>query len=277
MSVKINSLEFENVKRIKAVKLEPSQNGLTIVGGRNGQGKTSVLDAIAWELGGGRQKPSQANREGSVNQPYLKVTLSNGIIVERKGKNSSLSVADPNGQKGGQALLDSFIEELAINLPAFMIKSNKEKADTLLQIIGVGDQLVALEDKENRKENERLVVDQEARRKRAHATELPHYDDVPVDYIKASDLIQQQQVILARNGQNQQLRQQVVQLQQQQSNQATLIQQKKGEIARLQAELQQMEQQSIQTTNDLITAKNQHQRYKMSRQLKLKIQLQTSK
>ena len=31
MSVKINSLEIENVKRIKAVKLEPSANGLTII------------------------------------------------------------------------------------------------------------------------------------------------------------------------------------------------------------------------------------------------------
>lgn len=43
MSVKINSLEIENVKRIKAVKLEPSANGLTIIGGNNNQGKTSVL------------------------------------------------------------------------------------------------------------------------------------------------------------------------------------------------------------------------------------------
>ena len=51
MSVKINSLEIENVKRIKAVKLEPSANGLTIIGGNNNQGKTSVLDAIAWALG----------------------------------------------------------------------------------------------------------------------------------------------------------------------------------------------------------------------------------
>ena len=29
MSMKINRLEIENVKRIKAVKLEPAQNGLT--------------------------------------------------------------------------------------------------------------------------------------------------------------------------------------------------------------------------------------------------------
>ena len=49
--VTINKLEIENVKRVKAVKLEPSATGLTIVGGNNNQGKTSVLDAIAWALG----------------------------------------------------------------------------------------------------------------------------------------------------------------------------------------------------------------------------------
>ena len=50
-AIKINKLEIENVKRVKAVKVEPSQNGLTVIGGRNKQGKTSVLDAIAWTLG----------------------------------------------------------------------------------------------------------------------------------------------------------------------------------------------------------------------------------
>ena len=56
--MKINSLELENVKRIKAVKIEPTENGLTVIGGRNGQGKTSVLDSIAWALGGVRQSRS---------------------------------------------------------------------------------------------------------------------------------------------------------------------------------------------------------------------------
>ena len=65
MSVKINSLEIENVKRIKAVKLEPSANGLTIIGGTNNQGKTSVLDAIAWALGGDKYKPTAAARDGA--------------------------------------------------------------------------------------------------------------------------------------------------------------------------------------------------------------------
>jgi len=47
MSVKIASLELENVKRIHAVELEPAQDGLTVIGGKNAQGKTSILDALA--------------------------------------------------------------------------------------------------------------------------------------------------------------------------------------------------------------------------------------
>ena len=56
-SIKINKLEIENVKRIKAVKIEPTASGLTIVGGNNNQGKTSVLDSIAWALGGEKYRP----------------------------------------------------------------------------------------------------------------------------------------------------------------------------------------------------------------------------
>lgn len=44
--VKITNLELENVKRIKAVSLTPAENGLTVIGGGNGEGKTSVLDAL---------------------------------------------------------------------------------------------------------------------------------------------------------------------------------------------------------------------------------------
>ena len=73
MSMKINKLEIENVKRIKAVKVEPKASGLTVIGGNNNQGKTSVLDSIAWALGGERYKPSQATREGSVIPPTLHI------------------------------------------------------------------------------------------------------------------------------------------------------------------------------------------------------------
>ena len=158
MTVKINQLELENVKRIKAVKVEPTPNGLTIIGGRNGQGKTSVLDAIAWALGGDTFKPSRPQNDKSVVPPHLKVELSNGIVVERKGKNSALKVTDTTGKKAGQALLDSFIEKLALNVPKFMASSDKEKANILLQIIGVGPQLMELERRDKESYLDRLMA-----------------------------------------------------------------------------------------------------------------------
>ena len=98
---------------------------------KNNQGKTSVLDAIVWALGGNKYKPSNPVREGSVLQPHLKVVLDNGFVVERKGKNSDLKVIDPKGNKAGQTLLSEFIEEFALNVPKFMESSNKEKANIL--------------------------------------------------------------------------------------------------------------------------------------------------
>lgn len=205
-SIKITSLEAENVKRIRAVKVAPTAAGLTIIGGDNNQGKTSVLDALAWALGGDRFRPSKAAREGSATPPYLKVTLSNGIVVERKGKNSALTVTDPSGNKAGQQLLNAFIEQLALDLPRFMQMSDREKADTLLQIIGVGDQLVVLEHKEQELYNQRHAIGQIADQKAKYAKEQAFWPDAPKDLISASDLIAQQQDILARNGENQRKR-----------------------------------------------------------------------
>lgn len=214
MSMKINRLEIENVKRIKAVKIEPRESGLTLIGGNNNQGKTSVLDSIAWALGGERFKPSQATREGSVIPPNLHIVMNNGLIVERKGKNSALKVTDPNGNKGGQQLLNEFVEQLALDLPKFMESSGKEKAQTLLQIIGVGDQLLNLEKEEKELYQERLYVGRTADQKEKFAKEQPYFPEAPKDLVSPSDLIRQQQEILARNGENQRKRENLHKLEQ---------------------------------------------------------------
>ncbi len=207
--IKINEFQLENVKRIKAVSLCPTENGLTVIGGKNGQGKTSILDAIAWALGGAKFAPTTAFREGSVLPPNLKITLSNGLIVERTGKNSTLKVVDAQGNKGGQQLLDEFIEELALDLPKFMQASNKEKAQTLLQIIGVGEELSKLETEEARLYNERHGIGVVADQKKKFVMEMPYYEGIPKEIITASELIQKQQEILLRNKENQLKREKV--------------------------------------------------------------------
>lgn len=255
MSIKINTLEFENTKRIKAVKMSPSANGLTVIGGRNGQGKTSILDSIAWALGGDKYRPTAAERDGSVTPPMLRITLNNGLIVERKGKNSSLKVIDPNGNKGGQQLLNEFVSELAIDLPKFLNANNKEKAQTLLQIIGVGDELFRLEKTENELYNRRHAFGQIADQKKKFADEQPYFADAPKELISASELIRQQQEILARNGENQRLRQHQEALIKEESEIIAAIRETENRLKDLQSKKTELAKKidlSMKTTAELV-------------------------
>lgn len=246
--IRINTLELENVKRIKAVTITPTEKGLTVIGGNNNQGKTSILDSIAWALGGEDFRPSNPAREGSTIPPNLKVTLSNGIIVERKGKNSSLKVTDPSGKKAGQTLLNDFIDRLAINLPKFMNSTNKEKANILLKIIGVGEQLAKFQLQENELYQERLTVGRIADQKKKYAKEQIFYDDSPDNLISPQELIDQQQAILAKNGENQRKREKVTQYEYQVS---TLT----DEVARLEQLLNAKKNELTKATYDLTIAK----------------------
>jgi hypothetical protein len=227
---------------------------LTVIGGKNRQGKTSVLDSIAWALGGEKYRPTQAQREGSVIPPSLHIVMSNGLVVERKGKNSDLKVIDPNRQKGGQQLLNEFVEQLAIDLPKFMQSTAKEKANTLLQIIGVGDKLYELEQKEQEIYNRRRTIGQIADQKTKFAKEQPFHADAPKEPISASELIKQQQAILARNGENQRKRDQALALHAERNRLAE-------KVNSLKEELERYEKQLIQVDMDMETA------YKTSEQL----------
>lgn len=242
MSVKITALEAENVKRIKAVALTPSPTGLTIVGGNNNQGKTSVLDALAWALGGEKFRPTAAVRDGALAPPHLKVILSNGVVVERKGKNSSLTVTDPTGQRSGQQLLNAFVEPLALDLPRFMQASDKDKADTLLNIIGVGDALTGLDREIKALYDRRTVIGQIGAQKRHAAEELTEYPDAPSEPVSAIELIQQQQEILLHNADNQRKRMKLAQLEEQEKQLGRRVQELSQELEMVEHQLTAVQQ-----------------------------------
>lgn len=244
---KINIIETENVKRVKAVQMEPKETGLTVIGGDNGEGKTSVLDAITWALGGDKYRPSQPQREGSATPPYIRIVLNNGFVVERKGKNSDLKVTDPSGQKAGQQLLNEFVGQFALDLPQFMEAPTKAKADTLLRIIGVGDRLSELERQEKELFSERTVVGRTADQKKKFADEQPYYPDAPEDLVSPSELIRQQQDILARNGENQRKREKAAGL-------ACTVEHYEQMVSGLRAQLEESEQKLREARRDYETA-----------------------
>ena len=200
--VKITSFEAENIKRIRAVAFTPGSKGLTVIGGNNRQGKTSVLDTIAWLLGGAKFAPSTPQNRDSVGNPFGRIMLSNGLVVERTGKNSSLKVTDPEGKKAGQELLNEFISAFALDLPKFMNANDKEKAFILLDVLGIKEKLSELEKREKTLYDERTEIGRVADSLAKHAEELPYYHDAPESEISAASIIEKQQQAVARNNAN---------------------------------------------------------------------------
>lgn len=230
--MKITSLQLENVKRVKALRLEPSPQGLTVIGGKNGQGKTSVLDAICAALGGQKKVPSNITRDGAMNPASIRVELSNGIIVERKGKNASLTVTDPTGGRHGQKLLDSFVNQFALDLPAFLNAPPKDKARALLDTLGIAVQLDELDRKERTLYDDRTAIGRIADAKEKHAQEMPEYPDAPEEPVSISELIQAQQAILQRNAERQARTDEIAQLRDQKQLWNDRVEKAKDELAR---------------------------------------------
>lgn len=205
-NVKISSLELENVKRVKAVQLEPTQDGLTVIGGRNAQGKTSVLDAIAWALGGDKMRPDAPNRDGADTPAMLHVELSNGIIVERKGKNGALSVTDSRGMNGGQRLLNEFIGKLALDLPKFLGGTDKQRVEYLLAILGISDELDRIDRDYKTTYDQRRFVGRDADMKAKAAEVMPYYPEAPSEPVSIAALTEQLQEANAINADNRRAR-----------------------------------------------------------------------
>lgn len=198
-SVKIHAFTVENVKRVKLVQMVVDDKALTVIGGTNKQGKSSLLDAIMWTLGGDKFKPSKPLRDGAVALA-TKIELTNGIIVERTGKNNTLKVSTKEGLTGGQRLLDDFIEALALNLSAFLDSNDKEKAATVLKIIGVD--LSKLDTLETQWTQERTILGRDAKQKRAYADSLPFNENAPKVETTIASITAEMQEAVEQNNKN---------------------------------------------------------------------------
>lgn len=207
MSVKIKAYRLENFKRIREIQFEPEECGLFVIGGKNREGKTSSLDGIPWLLGGAKFAPSNAKNNDAVGNVYGRITLSNGIVVERGGKNGTLKVTDPDGGKAGQELLNKFISALALDLPKFLHASDKEKALILLDTLGIRDKLDELDRQEKLLYDERTEIGRVALALRKHADEMPYYHDAPNAELSAAEIIARQQDAVAKNNDHARIRQ----------------------------------------------------------------------
>lgn len=188
MSSKITAFSVQDFKRVRLVEIQPNENGLTIIGGNNGQGKTSVLDAIAYALGGEAFRPSNANNSDGDANAHIKVEI-DGLVVERAGKNGALKVTDARGMKGNQTLLNRIVSKFALDLGNFMKANDSEKTKMLLDMFPeLRTSLEELKTKSAEIYNDRYGVNQEIRRLSATLSGMAAYADVPAEEIDIADL-----------------------------------------------------------------------------------------
>ena len=136
--MKILKLVAENFKKLSAVEITPDGN-VVVISGKNGAGKSSVLDAIEAALCGGRTLPKQPIKTGEIR---AKVEVDMGEYkVTRKffGATSTLTVETTGETKAKisspQAFLDEVVGNLSFDPLAFLNKQPAEQRNTLMDFL----------------------------------------------------------------------------------------------------------------------------------------------
>lgn len=137
----IVSLEAENFKRLKAVRIDPDTNTV-VIAGRNAQGKSSVLDAIQAALAGksgAKKSVKRAIRDGETKARVV-ITLDD-LVVERKwtASGTTLTVSPRNSDaklNSPQAVLDRLTGALSFDPLEFAESDPKAQVETLIDLIG---------------------------------------------------------------------------------------------------------------------------------------------
>jgi predicted nucleic acid-binding Zn-ribbon protein len=186
---KVVELRAENVKRLRAVELHLG-DGVNVVAGRNGQGKTSVLDSLEMALGGKSSIPRKPVRKGE-DKASIVVRLDNGITITRHIKpdgTGTLKVTSPENAAyaSPQALLDGMLGSLSFDPLAFSRMDGDDQYETLRRLMGVDTSDL---DAEHAKIfAQRTDVNREAKRLEVEHAGLQWYEDVPEALVSVESL-----------------------------------------------------------------------------------------
>lgn len=202
---KIVKLKVANVMRIKAASVTPDGN-LIVVGGKNGNGKTSLIQAIAMALGGADAAPSQPIRQGEKNAQVV-VELENLIVTRTftpKGSYLKVTTKDGKEHKSPQKMLDDLVGKLTFDPLEFSRMDGRKQAETLRVLAGL-DFTEADKQRKNYYDD-RTIVKRDADTARVRMQGTPRHDDAPEAEVSVAKLAEQLQAAEEKNRGNEQCR-----------------------------------------------------------------------
>jgi hypothetical protein len=185
--MRIVELRAENVKRLKAVTIRPD-GSLVIIGGRNAQGKTSVIDSIEMLLAGNKALPPDPVRHGAGS---ARIVADLGELVVEKtitSKGTHLVVRNADGvqQKSPQGILDALCEKIAFDPLEFARMKPTDQDRLLKQVLGLD--FSDLEADRQRIYDRRTELNKAAKQHEARADSLPHHPDAPAEEVSITEL-----------------------------------------------------------------------------------------
>ncbi len=193
LTMKIIQLNAENVKRLKAVEIKPGDGGLVIVAGRNGQGKTSVLDSIEYALAGKRSLPEKPVRCGQDKatitvaldgQPPLTVRRT---ITESGGGQLTITAGDGLRAASPQTLLDKLCGSIAFDPLEFIRMEPRKQVEVLRALVGLD--FSELDAQAAELFSERTEVHRQAKAVKARLDASQVFNGAPAAEIVVSDLL----------------------------------------------------------------------------------------
>jgi DNA repair exonuclease SbcCD ATPase subunit len=204
----ITRLVAENIKKLKLVDITPDGN-LVQITGANGQGKTSVLDAIFFALGGGKAIQGEPVRRGA-KAGMVKLDLGDLIVTRRFNAEgaTALQVEAPNGAvyKSPQSVLDALMGKLAFDCLAFTRLAPKDQLAQLREIVTVDIDLDALDGANQRDYNARTEVNREHKSLLAQADAIVVPEGLPAEPVDVVGLLSQIEAAASTNGEIEQRR-----------------------------------------------------------------------
>lgn len=229
--MKIIELKAENFKRISALTIKPDGSAV-VIGGANGAGKSSTLDAIEAALGGGRHAPAEPIKRGEKKARVVIET--EDLTVERKwsAKGTTLEVKAKDGRKypSPQKMLDELIGGLSFDPLAFASMDPKKQADTLRALVGLD--LSALDEERAAAYDKRTGANRDAKRIEGALAEVPAIAaKLPGEPVSVVDLTRELEAGRQTNAVNDKHRSELAVTRQQATATMTRIEQLEGDLA----------------------------------------------
>lgn len=212
--LRVLALHAENYKRLTAVEIRPDGD-VVLIGGRNAQGKTSVLDAIYAVLKGGvaARETVQPIRDGQDTAvARLEIGDEHGNVVYvatrrwTKDDAGTLTVesADHARFSSPQKLLDGMLNSITLDPLAFTRMDAKKQLATLLDALGdsLGFDPVQLDAERKGVYERRTQIGQKVAQLDGQLKGYPEPDpNLPAEEVSASALVTQVDEMTRQNRQ----------------------------------------------------------------------------